>query len=208
MKLVIAIFTFILLFSSCRKEEKYDLVRAPSPMDTFLVVGSDLAATKSIDTLLSPIRCDSINYKIDIDQNASMDFELYLFYCSSPNYSTSTIELRSLGKSNSILASDSMINISNYSVETPAILSAGDTLSYSMNWLSEDMTLLIGGSSTQSGEKPFVYGKWYGVSNKYIGLLIEDDNNPIYGWIEISVPTVTQVSANIHEVGFEIVSYP
>jgi hypothetical protein len=47
-------------------------------------------------------------------------------------------------------------------------------------------------------------GNWYNLSDKYIGLLIENGGNHTYAWLQLSVPNYNPVnSLTLHEIGFK-----
>ncbi|NOR74862.1 MAG: hypothetical protein GQ525_06865 [Draconibacterium sp.] len=184
------------LFYACEKDPIEEL-------DTFLVIGNENATIRIIDTLIFPEdRYDSIVYKIDIDLNGTNDVAFYIFYDYSPSHYRSNFRFDCLTDQIKVLTNDSILS--------PEILDYGDTLNIDKKWVNSSMEILrTFGNSVWVGDGIiYKYGNWYDLSNKYIGVLIEDDENPTYGWIKLSVPDGEWVnSLTIHEIGHKKAAY-
>ncbi len=199
-KLILSL-TILSLFYCCEKEDKNNRTEE---LDTYIVVGDGNASITTLDTLITPEdRCDSIVYKIDIDSNGIDDLAFYIYYCYSPSKFSSTFRFDCLTDKIKVLTNDSIIS--------PEILNYGDTLNFNKYWVNESMEILsASGSSEMTGEAEMVqkFGNWFDLSEKYIGLLIENDENPIYGWIKLSVPDDDWIcSLTIHEIGYKKAAY-
>lgn len=199
-KLILALI-ILSLFYCCEKDDNNN---PTEKLDAFLVVGDENASITVLDTLITPEdRCDSIIHKIDIDFNGVDDVAFYIYYCYSPSYFGSNFRFDCLNDKIKVLTNDTIIS--------PEILNYGDTLSFDKNWVTQNMKILsASGSSEMIGGDGTVhkYGNWFDLSDKYIGLLIENDENPIYGWIKLSVPDDDWIcSLAIHEIGYKKAAY-
>jgi len=198
MKYKLILFILILLsLYSCEENENVLL-------KNYLVIGNTDAKISVLDTLITPPdRCDSIIYEIDLDKDKVIDYSFYVYYCYSPSYFSSIFKFNCLHEKAKVLINDSIFS--------PEILEVGDTLKNDKNWLSMNMTILTAsGASEIVGGDGIIYknGNWFDVTNKYIGLIINKKENPIYGWIKISVPNENWVySLTIHETGYIKATY-
>jgi hypothetical protein len=203
---LIFIFFCLTLFYSCQKDPKFIPVKEfKEQLDTFLIVGSNDASIKYISTIIKPPdRCKNRWQEIDINSDSINDIAIEVSYCFSPAYYYGDININCLGTRIKVLTNDSRIE--------PKVLNKGDTISFHKNWrLAKRMYLvnsyrynqIIGGDGIE-----YNVGAWYGLSDRYIGLLIENDGNPIYAWLKISIPTgYSSLSANLHEVGYKKLDY-
>jgi len=188
-------------FYSCTKDPKVIPVQVlTEQQDTILVVGNPDASIRIINTLIKPPnRCQNFVYEIDIDTNKINDISITIYYCTSPGYSNSSIYINCLTDNIKILTSDSII--------APEILNYGDTLSLHKKWVTKNMRLIYSSCTNKIiGGDGITYniGNWYNLSDKYIGLLIENGGNPTYAWLKLSVPNYNPVnSLTLHEIGFK-----
>lgn len=189
------------LFYCCEKDEEID---PPAKLDSFLIVGDETASITTYDTLITPAkRCSSILYKIDLDADELNDVAFYIYYCYSPSHFTSYFNFDCLTDKVKVLTNDS--------IQSPEILEYGDTLNLDRKWTNGSMGILrASGRSCLVGGNGVVYktGNWYDLSNKYVGLLIENDDHPVYGWIKLSVPDDDWIaSLTVHESGYKKAAY-
>jgi hypothetical protein len=171
---------------------------------SFVVIGDDNAEITLLDTLISPPdRGDSVLFRIDLDSDGLEDFGFLVYYNYSPCLFFSNFRfdcLHNLAKA-----------YTNDTIQTPDILSLGDTLSFERSWVSNKFDLLDASGMCELGGGDGIihkYGNWFNISNQYIGLLIEKEENPIYGWIKLSVPNDDWIhSLTIHEIGNKKAAY-
>lgn len=200
-RLILALL-FCGILCSCEKEDSEDNT-PDETLDTKLVIGDNNATITILDTLITPSdRCDSIVYRIDLDSNGNYDFAFYLYYCFSPGYYNSEFRFYCLHEKAKVLTNDSILS--------PEILDYGDTLKIDENWVSDKMIFLSASGSTNVGNDGIlqISGTRYNLSNKYIGIIIENEENPIYGWIKLSTAEINWLgSLLIHETGHKKAAY-
>lgn len=177
---------------------------SPKP-DSFIVLGESAATIVTVDSVIVPSsRCKNASYNIDLDADGENDFSLNVYYCFSPSYYGAELSFECLNNKAKVLTNDSILS--------PEILLKGDTLDIDKNWISGKMEIIRVNMVTQiaGGDGIMnIHGNWYDLRNKYMGLLIENEANPIYGWIRLSVPEDYWVKTiEIHEIAFQKAVYP
>ena len=192
------IFFIILYFVyACEKNiSTEDIV--PEELKTFLIV--DKGNIRYLDTILNAknnSHYQVITFPIDLDSDGTEDISFYIkrisdFYLAF----YSDFEIHSLNDKLKIITNDSIL--------TPKILEIGDTLNTKKSWKKADkLSLLDINYSFFNRMDTEIIGNWYNISNKYIGFLIENENNPTYGWVKLSIPETGWItSLTIHEVGY------
>lgn len=169
-------------------------------LDSLMIIGEANVNLTLFDTTIYPAdRCDSLLYKMDIDSDGINDFQFYTYYCYSPCIYMSNMRIDCLSANCKILSNDS--------IQSPEILELGDTLQSIGNWISQrtDMLSTSGMSGLCGGDGIiYTYGNWHDLSNKYIGLLIEKEENSILGWIKLSInKTYNDFPIVLQEIGYK-----
>ncbi|NOQ25585.1 MAG: hypothetical protein GQ564_09525 [Bacteroidales bacterium] len=204
MKIRLILLLIILsLFYSCEKEEENN---PTEDLDTFLVIGDNNATVRILDTVLNfyiyYYGDGSMENKIDIDFNGINDVAFEISAYSKLGYFFSDFIFKCLNDKTKVLTNDSILS--------PEILDYGDTLNVDNNWVRENMEILsVDYASQVVGGDGIIhhYGNWYDLSNVYIGIIIENDENPVYGWIKLSISGGFTSSVTIHEIGYKKAAY-
>lgn len=198
-KFVILIFVIFGFLLSCEKSTNDEI--PTEELDSLLIIGDVSANLILLDTTVFPYdRCDSILYKLDIDLNGVYDFQFYIYYCFSPCVYWSDMRIDCLFENCKILSNDS--------IKTPEILELGDTIQSIGNWISQRTDMLSTNSmSTLCGGDGilYTYGNWHDLTNKYIGLMIEKEDNIILGWIKLSINN--NIRLDLQEIGYKKAAY-
>jgi hypothetical protein len=186
---------FLGIICSCEESRDNTLEEQPDP---FVVIGDLDADINSSDTLIYSLeKGDSILYQIDLDSDGSVDFELCIYYDYSSCLFFSDFRFSCLNDLAKICTNDTILS--------PDILSLGDTLSFNRRWISDKFDIIESSGICESGGgdgNNYKYGNWVNISNKYIGLMVENNENPVYGWIKLSIPDDELIcSLTIHEIG-------
>ena len=94
---------------------------------------------------------------------------------------------------------------------SPKVMEYGDTLQGNLPWASQKFVILsASGYSTLCGGDGIVYkyGDWYNLPDKYMGLLIEKKEYPVYGWVLLSIPDDDWIhSLTLHKTGWKKAAY-
>ncbi len=164
---------------------------------TFAVIGDLDANIAILDSVIYPsYRGDSLFFPIDLDLDGIQDYRFYIYNNYSPCIFLSNFRFDCLHDLAKVYTNDT--------IQSPEILKLGDTLTVDKHWLSAKFRILdASGICELAGGDGIIHksGNWFNLSNKYIGLLIEKEGNPIYGWIKLSVPDYDWIdSLTIHEI--------
>lgn len=194
------ILLFIIVFAfSCDKNN------TEAALDSYIIVG-DIETTISVfndTTLYLPDMWDGIFFQIDLDSDSIYDFGFYGSYLSSQCFYSSIIRIDCLSEQNKIICNDS--------IKIPQILDYGDTLSFTGKWMSQKFEISgISFLCSAGGGDGIIhkYGIWRGISEKYMGLMIEKEEYVILGWIKLSVPDTEWVSSiTLHAIGYKKAAY-
>lgn len=191
MKVRLILLSFIVaILYSCGKDGE--------DLETFLVIGDQTSKVNILDTLITTHSCDSVLYPIDIDSNGIDDLAFYVEYCQAPSHFYSFIKIYCLHDKVKILTNDS--------IQSPEVLSYGDTLNMTRKWVNDNMNLLTATFTSEvTGGTGIIYreGNWNDLSNKYIGVFLENEDYPIFGWIKLSIDGDGPASSlTVHEVGY------
>ena len=154
--------------------------------DTQMIIGdSETNVTITThDTIIFPLsRCDPYYYNIDLDGDSIDDFSFYSYYCYGMCIWYSEMRIDCL--------SDSSYLVRNDTIPTVQILYAGDTLSQTLHWESDNFVMLTTeqfGDGDCGGDGIFyVNGIWRNIDKKYIGCMIKKEDHVIYGWLEVNI---------------------
>ncbi|MFA9392059.1 MAG: hypothetical protein ACERKD_19775 [Prolixibacteraceae bacterium] len=172
--------------------------------DSFVVIGDQNAKiTRIEDEISQSYFKDSVLFLIDLDLDGVEDFRLYKHHYLTPCLFVSKFGIDCLHDLAKVYTNDT--------IETPEILILGDTLDIDKYWLSKNLLLVdaVGVCKVGGGDGIIhKYGNWVNRKNKYIGLLIEKEINPIYGWIKISISNNNMTnSLTIHQIGYKKAAY-
>lgn len=184
-----------LFFQNCKKDNNETPQKCPDNNLIIANVINSSITTDTFDTLISPpSRGHSAEFFFDINSDGIDDFRFYAFYNYSPCIYTSELSINTLSDSAKIIVNDT--------INSPAILSFGDTVQYYSNWKAGELTLFdyysqcdMGGGGTESR-----FGTWYGIENQYIGLKLELNNLLFYAWVNISVVETSGIF--VHKVSY------
>jgi len=173
-----SLIVFVLLYS-CTNDKYYLEVEN---LEDFLIIGENSATVMNIDsTIKPPDRCKDISYNIDLNTDGINDFQYYVYYCYSPSQFYSFFKIKCLHTNAKVVVNDTVL--------IPQMLNVGDRLEHSMNWISDSIVFLASyGRSQLTGGSGIIEARsyWVNSSNKYMGLLLEDEKTLIFAWVKIS----------------------
>lgn len=200
--LMLSIIVCIGFLASCEKDNSAK--NTDGQLDTLLIIGNAGTSAELFDTIIYPTqRCDSILYHMDIDSDSVNDFDFYIYYCYSPCIYMSDMRIDCLTDKCKILCNDTL--------QTPAILELGDTLRSSGNWISQRIHMLSTSNTSEfcgGDEVTHFTGNWHDLTNKYIGFMVEKDDNILLGWIKISInKSYKNYPIELHEIAYKKVAH-
>ena len=91
-------------------------------------------------------------------------------------------------------------------IESPDTLDYNDSLQFNSSWTNEEITMYSYSRHDAPGNgpgTPVERGIWKDVENKYVGLMLEKDTNPVYGWAKATVGNDNTQIFIIHEVAYK-----
>ena len=185
-------------FLSCKEQQEYLTVPPETldSLDSLIVLGLDSLHEKNLDIFLEHNRCDSLIYKLDLDQNSIYDVEFYLYHCYSPSHFYGTMKLRCLNDTVQVFTNDTLAS--------PEILSFGDTLNSAGLWTNQSFEMIMKHqTSTIVGGDGVMYteGNWHNIEEKYIGVKLVYPGLTKLAWIKVSIPNENIPKLHIHLTG-------
>ena len=198
MKHTLLIATIISVFCiSCEKK-----ISKEAPLNNYLVIGTQSMDFIQSDSVISAKRGEAFLYALDLNQDSTVDFQIYLYYNYSPCVHSAEIRFDCLSPDAEVILNDS--------INQPAVLNYGDTLTAASNWSNGSFHMAGSHKRCEFGGGDGKYqtnGIWYKKSDKYIGLKVLKEGELYYGWINISGPDTEFVgSATVHGIDYREVA--
>ena len=173
-----------------------DIVDPPEAFvsDDFLVIGD----TDATSLLAPPIHLNYYNgdkaYHLDLDADGNDDFTIEVTLVESPNLTVLGSGITSLtSEAEFVYAMQDTLTM----VDT---LHYNDSLNLALSWTNTPSALYTYRKLNIpiSGVPPVIErGFWKDAQNTYVGFLVQNPNNPTYGWARLEV---TPTGLTIHEI--------
>jgi hypothetical protein len=124
------------------------------------------------------------NYNLDMDNNGQPELQ-FIFYTYADSLISTTLNYQVIFNSTATLG-----NLYQNMIPFPTALNSGDSIRPSApDWRD---TSIYGGNQylavvSTYGSQTSTFGNWLGVTDKYVGIRFNINNQPHYGWIRLTV---------------------
>lgn len=172
------------------------IIKAQTPIFTAGMINSYVNYYDIVNDTLKVVSNTTFTHDFDFNNDGLIDFTMYRHHIQSPGLYFNELSIKSfngakIAVDRSVLYYNNPISYRNVST----IFSVGDTIN-SSGIIFKDTLVFIAFANSITGSGSFSSNTWGNINNKYIGVIIYQNNIPLHGWIrlgEVSYPPGNKV---------------